>query len=94
MLLLEARSSPGYFDSQAFRLIKQYAQIITDIIEEGVENGEIRDDISPRHIRQIILGSMDHLCLAGVIFDREISTDTISEDLFEILFQGIKKEKD
>ena len=57
-------------------------------------SGEIRGDLSPQFIRQVILGSMEHVCLTGVIFHREISPDELTEDLCRFIFQGIEGKKE
>lgn len=94
MLMLESRNHSNYFESSAYQLIKNHAKTVLEIVEEGVSSGEIRDDISPKSIRQTVLGSVEHLCLLGVIFNREIDVDSVAEDLCEILFQGIEKNKE
>jgi hypothetical protein len=63
--------------------------MIKKLIEEGIRTGEIRKDISPWHLRQIILGSIEHLCLPGVIFKQEINPDALTEELCKILFTNI-----
>jgi AcrR family transcriptional regulator len=90
ILLLEARSSPGYFKSQAYQGIKRYGQIVLKVIEEGRRRGEIRADIPASSIRQIVLGGIEHLCHPGVLFDREISSDILTENLCKALFGGIR----
>ena len=91
IVLLEVKNFPGYFYSDTYQQMKYYAKIVLKIIEEGVASGEIRDDISPWIIRQIIFGAIEHLCLPSIIFNREISPDTLTEGLCELLFDGIKK---
>lgn len=90
ILLLEVRNIPGYFQSEPYQMTRHYAGIILNIIEEGVKDGEIRDDISPRHIRNIILGGLEHLCLPGLIFNREIVPDVLTENLCKTIFEDIK----
>jgi TetR/AcrR family fatty acid metabolism transcriptional regulator len=63
--------------------------VILEILEEGVLNREIRDDIPAKLIRQIILGSIEQVCLTGITFDRPIDTDALTEDICEIIFNGI-----
>jgi hypothetical protein len=58
------------------------------------EHREIRDDVSPSIIRQIILGALENICLSAVAFDRVMSPDELSEYLCELLFSGIKKNLD
>ncbi len=91
ILLLEVRTFSGYFTSSTYDVIKKYDQIMLEIIQEGIENDEIRDDIDIGHIKRIIFGAAEHLCLPGVIFNREIDPDIYTEDLCKIIFPGIKK---
>ncbi len=93
ILVLEVRNYPDYFKSHAYETVQRYAQIVLEIIEEGVQNGEIRQDLSPTSIRQIILGGIEHLCLPGVIFNGEISPDDLTEDLCELIFYGIAADR-
>lgn len=89
--LLEVRNFPGYFESETYQIVKQYAGLLMEIIEEGVKAGSIRDDIAPASIRQFILGSIEHYCLPAIIFDHAMDNDVLADDLCEILFDGIVK---
>ncbi|MBC2716822.1 MAG: TetR/AcrR family transcriptional regulator [Desulfobacteraceae bacterium] len=93
ILLLEVRSFPGYFESETYQIVKQYAGLLLKIIEEGVKTGSIRDDITPFSIRQFILGSIEHYCLPAIIFERTIDNDVLADNLCEILFDGIVKKE-
>ncbi len=91
ILVLEVRNYPDYFKSETYELVKHWANSILEIIEEGVSNGEIRSDISSMHLRQMILGGIEHLCLPEIIFGREFSPDTLTEELCEFIFHGITR---
>ena len=90
ILLLEVRNYPGYFASETYRTVKVYTQMILELIEEGVENREFRNDISATLIRQIILGGIEHLCLPAIIFDREVDVDLLHNELCSVIFKGIQ----
>ena len=90
ILFLEVRNHLDYYSSDTYHLIRAYSKILLEIIEEGVGNGEIRDDVPPKLIRQVIFGSIEHVCLTGVIFKGEISPDDLTEDLCKFIFRGIE----
>ena len=92
ILLLEVRNFPGYFQSETYLLVRDYAKTILEVIDEGIRRSEIRDDIPPKHLRQVILGSIEHLCLPCVIFNKEIDPDVLTENLCKILFERIKNQ--
>ncbi len=91
ILLLEVRSHPQFFESRAYQIIREYGGMILDIIQEGVYSGEIRNDVDPKHIRQMILGTVEHLVLPYVISDREFSPDELTDAACRIIFSGIEK---
>jgi AcrR family transcriptional regulator len=90
ILFLEVRNHLDYYRSDTYQLIRAYSKILLAIIEEGIRNGEIRDDIPPKLIRQVIFGSIEHVCLTGVIFKGEVSPDDLTEDLCKFIFRGIE----
>ena len=90
ILFLEVRNPLDYYSSDTCQLIRAYSKILLEIIEEGVHNGEIRGDVPPTLIRQVIFGSIEHVCLTGVIFRGEISPDDLTEDLCKFIFNGIE----
>ena len=91
ILLLEVRNFRGYWESETYQIVRHYSEFMLNLINEGVETGEFRGDISPSHIRQIILGAIEHLCLPAVIFEYDISPDKLTEDICDTIFEGIVK---
>ena len=92
VLLIEVRNYPDYYKSETYERVKEYSDIVLEIIEEGVKNKEIRDDISPKLMRYGILGSIEQVCLSGITFDRKIDPDELTEQLCEFFLKGIKKQ--
>ncbi|MGV8078757.1 MAG: TetR/AcrR family transcriptional regulator [Syntrophales bacterium] len=91
LFLLEVRSFPGYFGGHCYDQVKRYSNILLDILEDGKKSGEIREDIPLRSLRQIVIGGLEHLCLPEIIFDRDYSSDQLTEDLCSVLFNGIAR---
>ena len=94
ILLIEVRTHPDYYKSETYDLVKLYSDVVLSIIEEGVREGEIRDDISPILIRFGILGTIEQVCLSGITFGREIHPDELAEELCEFIFNGIEPRDD
>jgi AcrR family transcriptional regulator len=91
ILLVEVRNHPDYYKSETYKLVQKYSNTVLSIIKAGIKDKEIRDDIPPKLIRHGILGSIEQVCLSGIIFGREISPDDLTEDLCEFIFKGIKR---
>ncbi len=93
ILLLEITNFPDYFESAPFKFIRAYGKIVLELIEEGIKSGELRDDISPSLIREMIFGSIHHLCLLSVAHNKKIAVDAMADDLFEAILDGITQNK-
>ena len=89
ILLIEVRNYPDYYKSKTYSRVKEYSNIVLQIIKEGVAAGEIRPDVPARLIRHSILGSIEQVCLSGITFGKEINPDELTEQICEIIFRGI-----
>ena len=90
ILFLEVRSSPRFFESDAYESVKVYAREILKIINAGIETGELRRGVDPITLRKVILGSIEHACLGEVIFGRELDIEAVTDQIVDIVFEGAK----
>ena len=75
-------------------MLKKFSRLLTKIIRQGMEKGEIRNDIPPEKIRDIILGSIEHFSLPKALFGKDIDPEKDSEYLSSIVIEGIKASKE
>ncbi len=92
ILILEARSSFDYFKSDTYQMARRYTSFMLELIKEGIDNGAFRDDLSPEFIRNVIIGGIEYICFASVTFNRDLSTDQMTDNLCSMIFKGIAKE--
>ncbi len=88
ILLLEVRNSSDYFKSDAYRMVKLYAENILDIIHQGISRQELKADIDPLLLRKIIFGAIEHACLGEIIFSKNIDAQAITNHISAIIFHG------
>ncbi len=91
MLLIEVRNYPGYFESETYLKIKEYTNLILSAIKEGMAEKEIRDDVSPQSIRQIILGAIEHMALPALIHNGDIDAEGFQKEISRVIFDGIRR---
>lgn len=91
ILLIEVRNYPDYYKSETYSRVKEYSNIVLQIIEEGIRDKEIRGDVPARLIRHSILGSIEQVCLSWITFGKDINPDELTEQICEIIFQGIER---
>jgi TetR/AcrR family fatty acid metabolism transcriptional regulator len=92
IILLEVRNSESYFQSEAYGFVQQFNRIVIGIINEGIANGEIRDNLPPAYIRNAIFGTIEHSCLNRVIFNETVTTNDAAKFITELIFDGIKRQ--
>ena len=91
ILLIEVRNYPDYYKSETYGRVKEYSDIVLQIINEGIQSREIRDDLPPKLLRHSILGSIEQVCLSGIIFGNDIDPDVLTEQLCAFIFKGLER---
>ncbi len=90
ILLLEVRNAPAFYDSDAYSMVQIYARTILDVIQKGVDSGEIAAGTDPYLLRKVILGAIEHACLGEVIFGKTLDIDKTASGISDIIFNGVK----
>lgn len=68
----------------------QYIDLITNIVEEGIEKEEFKE-LNPREMALAVIGGCNALIYQWIITNHEESLASKLDNLMEILFRGIKK---
>lgn len=89
VLLLVCRSNPRFYNSEAYRLIKDYSSIIINIVEEGIREGKICGLSSPRVLRDMIMGTIDHVALNWIMKSTP-NPLTQAEEIYEMIINPVK----
>ena len=89
ILLIEVRNFPGYYESETYKIIKKYCHLMRLFIQEGIDNGEICSDIAPYFLMQVILGSIEHVVLPSLLFDKKLDVDQFVENICRIVFDKV-----
>ena len=88
-IVLEARSYPRFYRSKAYTALKQYAGLFTDIIKEGQMGGTFSSLSSPMILRDMILGTIDHIAINWTVKNAANSLEQ-SEKIFNLVMQAIE----
>ena len=93
LLLLELRVNKNFFNTRKKRgMLKSMAKIL-DLIKEGQEQGEIRNDISPFMIRHMIIGTLEHVSTYWLLKERQSDIASFSNDVAAMVLSGIVTKK-
>lgn len=89
---LELRQSKPELRREINKVLKSYLDIIDSIIEQGIEEKEIRDDIHPRLIRQMIFGTIDETVTTWVMKSERYELIDQTEGVHQLLVNGLFKQ--
>jgi len=83
-IVLESRSYPRFYNSQAYEKLKQYSRIFTSIIENGITEKALHNISSARILRDMILGTVDHMAINWTVKNGP-SPLAMTEHLFSLI---------
>jgi AcrR family transcriptional regulator len=90
IILIEVRRMPAFFQSKPYQSVREYSRLLFDILAMGIKTNEFKKEPEPKILRDMILGSIEHTCLWGIIFSKKIDADQITDQIFSAVLNGIK----
>lgn len=89
VLQVQLRQSDASIRTGIAGPLKEYFDIIEEIVNLGISSGLFRDDINPKLIRQMIFGTMDEVATSWVMSNREyLLTDQVTP-VYKLLARSI-----
>lgn len=88
-LQIQLRQSDSYIRSGIAEPLKQYYQLIEELINEGKQQGSINPLINTKLVREVIFGSMDEIVSCWVFGNKKYSLSKNADDVLVILKNGL-----
>ena len=89
LVLAEARPDPAFYDQAVLDLNRRYTGLALAVVEAGRRAGELRDDVSPAVIRDLIYGGLEHAVWRHVFGDRDLDAERLADELANALLDGL-----
>src|SRR5699024_6999862 len=86
---LELRQSKIELRIEINNILKDYLQIIDDILEQGIQYGEIRDDTNPQTLRRMLFGTLDEPVTKWVLKLQQYSFTKETGETHQLLTKGL-----
>ncbi len=87
---LELRQSKQQLRMEINRVLKSYLEVIDSIVIQGIEENEIRKDVNPKLLRQMIFGTIDETVTTWVMKSQRYSLKDQVDSVHQLLINGIK----
>lgn len=89
LLIREIRPDGELYQSAIEELNRRYTRAAYEAIRDGVESGELRPDIDPATVRNMIYGAVEHVVWRFVFRGGKLDVDGVADDLTETVLHGI-----
>ncbi len=85
---LELRQTNKELRQQINRILKDYLQLIDQILEEGIKNKEFDEQLDVRLARQMIFGTIDETVTTWVMNEQKYDLVSLVPDVHRLLMNG------
>ncbi len=85
----EFRVEKDYHGSKLQTLNKRYTELLVQVLQDGIDSGEIRADLPASLLRDMIYGGIEHHAWPYLCGHGSLDIDLVAEQITGLLWQGI-----
>jgi AcrR family transcriptional regulator len=89
LFLTEVRVTSDYPGSAIQALNRRYTKVLTALIEDGIAKGEVKPDISPRLVRDVLFGAIEHIAWPHVNGDARLDVNASAAAVTALVCGGV-----
>ncbi|MGX9135499.1 TetR/AcrR family transcriptional regulator [Rummeliibacillus sp. JY-2-4R] len=88
---LELRQSNKDLRLKINAILKEYLDLLDEILKKGIQDGEFVEDIDIRLTRQVIFGTIDEVSTTWVMKEQKYDLVAMAPSVHQILLKGIQR---
>ncbi len=88
MITLEARAQQPYFGSRLHDLNRRYAQFMVRTLRDGIQRGDLREDLDPQMARDFVFGGLAHWIGNALGRGKRIDAGRAAREMTRMLLAG------
>jgi TetR/AcrR family transcriptional regulator, fatty acid metabolism regulator protein len=89
VVMLILKGNRNFLKTEAYKIVQRSARNTTQVLEEGIQNGEFRPNIKPHLVRGMIWGTIEHLVTRKSLLGKPQDILGLADDIVNTLFNGI-----
>ncbi len=93
VLLLILKHNRKFIDTESHKEIRKNLRMFDQIIEEGIQSGEFRQNINPYYVRSIFIGTMEHIVINWLMVGNPKNLTDASDQLFDMCVRLLQKDE-
>jgi TetR/AcrR family fatty acid metabolism transcriptional regulator len=91
VVMLVLKQNRKFLETEEYLIIREGFRGILTVIEEGIASGEFRPDTDPYLVRQVILGTMEHIVIRWLLLGKPKNLTQYADPLTDMITEGIRK---
>lgn len=95
IMLLILRQNRRFLETESYERIRDYTKVIIQIVEEGKQEGSIRINVDANLVRNLIMGTVEHLETRWLMMDKPKDTDitVFADGISDFVIRAIENVK-
>ncbi|RST86205.1 TetR/AcrR family transcriptional regulator [Aquibium carbonis] len=93
LMFQHLRTGGDYSHTAVHELNREYTRRTLDIIKEGIEAGELREDVPLRLVRDMIYGCTEHRTWAYLRGEGDFDPDATADMIVDLVLSGLERRK-
>ena len=89
LMFQEFRPEAGYRKTRLFQLNQTYSHRVVEVVKAGVERGELRSDVPPALVRDMIYGCIEHRTWAFLRNEGTFEIDETADAIAHVIYRGL-----
>ena len=89
VVMLILKGNRNFLKTEAYKIVQRSARNTTQVLEEGIQNGEFSPHIKPYLLRAIIWGTIEHLVTRKSLFGKPQDLLGFADDIVKTIYYGI-----
>ena len=91
VVFLFLKTNPNFMESVVYPNVRTFYSCLIRIFEEGIESGEMAEDLDPFVARSIVLGTIEHMVIRWLLKGMTYSLFDSLEQVYRSLRWGFRK---
>ncbi len=94
--LMTLKTNIKFMETDIYKDLIEYYRIMINVIKEGMEIGELKNDLDPYFVRSVLIGSVEFIVIRWLMYgcpkDKTQPVQNV-DPLFKLVMSGAKKDK-
>ena len=90
--MMAQRESPDFYASKHFRHVKEFSTLLGNIVIAGQKEGRFRKDLSPRSIRNMVIGTVVFTIFHSIVNHLPYDPNDMSDIIYRLILNATKAE--